>query len=55
MLVHLMPTFGWLLLVVGAGALARLMRGRGRVPFMIATPLMVGLGVLARSTAKAAS
>jgi len=41
MLVHLMLTLGWLLLVVGAGALTRLMRGRGRVPFMIATPLMV--------------
>jgi hypothetical protein len=41
MLVHLMLTLGWLLLVVGAGALTRLMRGRGRVPFMVATPLMV--------------
>src|SRR5262249_35183850 len=41
MLVHLLLTLGWLLLVVGVGALTRLMRGRGRVPFMIATPLMI--------------
>jgi hypothetical protein len=34
-------TVGWLLLVVGAGALTRLMRGRGRVAFGIATPFMI--------------
>ena len=41
MLTHILLTLGWLLLVVGAGALTRLMRGRGRGPFMVATPLLV--------------
>ncbi len=41
MFVHIVITAGWLLFGVGAGAVTRLIRGRGRVPFLVATPMLV--------------